>query len=324
MFACCVLPALAFAQSTPFSFTDVPLTSPVHAALEALVANGAITAGGSFRPNDKLTRAEAVKILLSATMKPDELAKITVSSFPDVAPDAWYMRFAEAARMRKMVSASASFNADGVITKAAFIKMLLLANKIDPSAAFSDIHAALSSDVSSGNEWYYAPMRYAVAVSMTAANKDGLLSPSREITRADSALILDRFDGFIAGERTQVLLSQTESEITRVLALLNRKDLQEASSASTRSLLTARGALTLRPNEPLTQGAVKIAKGFQSLVLSYAAGAAGRIDDVIKYAKEAYAAADKAETISPALSGVTRRMRTIAKSLADEARKIKP
>ena len=86
-------------------------------------------------------------------------------------------------------------------------------------------------------------------------------------------------------------------------------------------MLTARGALTSRPNEPIVQGAVKITKGFSSLVQAYKAGRDGKSDDVIKFSKEAYAAADKAEAISPNLAGITRRMRMIAKSMADEARK---
>lgn len=311
-----VLPITGFAAS----FSDVPATDPLTPAVAHLVSIGAVTQGGAFRPNEKLTRAQAVKMLLSTTMKASDLEKITFSSFPDVPSDAWYMRYAEAARMRKIVSASSPFNPEGRVTKAAFIKMLLIAKAIDAATAFSDINNPLSSDAADRNAWYYAPMRYAVASAMTAATKDGLLLPSREITRGDSALIIHRFDQFVSGDRTQVLLIQTESEIARVLQLLGQRKMQDADTAAARAVLTARGALTSRPHEPVVQAALKIAKGFQSLVQAYKAVQSGKSDAVIMYAKEAYAAAEKAEAISPGLAGVSSRMRSIAKRMADEAR----
>lgn len=312
------IPSVAFA-----SFSDIPASSPLLPALTHLVSAGAITDGGSFRPNEKLTRAQAVKMILSATMKSTDLEKITASSFPDVPVDAWYMRYAEAARMRKMVNASTPFNPEGRVTKTAFIKMLLIGKATDASMAFSDLRDPLSSDVADRNEWYFAPMRYAVASAMTAANKDGLLFPSREITRGDAALLFHRFDLFASGERAQALLTQTESEITRILTLLDHLDIRSAEYAGARAVLSARGALTSRPNEPIVQGALKVAKGFQSLVSAYKAGQGGNADAVITYAKEAYAAADKAEGISPDLKGVASRMRSIAKRMAEEARKKK-
>lgn len=313
---------IAFAEAPPSSFTDLPAGSPVAIAANHLLSIGALDADGRFKSNEKVTRAQVVKVLILSTPRSGELEAFNVSSFEDVSQDAWYMRFAEAAKSRKMLSASRVFNPDGPVTKAAFIKMLLLAKNIDSSAAFSDIHAALAEDVLEQSAWHYPFMRYAVGSSMTAANRDGLLAPSREITRGDMALLIYRLDQFIAGNRVQVLLTQTESELSTVLRLLNRQDVRAAEFASARSILTARGAVTSRPNEPLTQGVLRIAKGFQSLVSAFRAGREGNSEDVIRFAKEAYAAADKAETISGNLSSVTARMRTIAKSMADEARRM--
>ncbi|MSR67952.1 hypothetical protein EXS65_03980 [Candidatus Peribacteria bacterium] len=304
------------------SFSDIPKGSSLSAAVEHLVTIGAVSAGGTFRSSEKLTRAQAVKMLIVATVKDAELQKITSSTFTDVSEGAWYMRYAEAAKMRKIVASSAAFNPDGSVSKAAFLKMLLLSKKIDSSLSFSDIRLPLSSDLSNVSEWHYPFFRYALATATTAATQDGLLSPSREITRGDAALLIYRFDEYAVGKRAQALLSQTESEIARVLRLLDDGKIQDAEYASTRALLSARGALTSHPNEAIVQGVLKIAKGFQSLVFSYKAGRDRNAEDVIKYAKEAYAAAEKAEAISRSLEGVARRMQTIAKTMAEEARKV--
>ena len=313
------IPALAFAQTQTFS--DVPSTSPVAAAADYLVSKGVIAPAAQFKPNDKLTRAQAAKILVSTLVSPDQLATLKQSSFSDVPATAWYMPYAEAARQLKIVDSGAMFNPEKSVTKAAFIKMLLSSKKLDYNGAFSDFVAPIATDVTTSSEWFYPVMRYSIAASMTAVGKDGVLSPSREITRGDMALLYYRLDMYMADRRTQALLSQTETDIGNVLQMLDSKNVSQAEYASNRAILSARGALTSRPNEPLVQGAVKVAKGFQLLVLAYKAGVTGDLDAVLKNTKEAYAAADKARLLSPSLSVVTTQMQQIAKSMADEARK---
>ena len=314
-----LLSSSALAQG--LAFTDIPASSPIAPAAEYLLSKGIIVASPQFKPNDKLTRAQAVKILVAPLVKPEELAKLTASAFSDVATTAWYFPYAEAARLMKIVDASPVFNPDKAVTKAGFMKMLLTSKKIDYNGAFSDFTVPLSTDVTSTSDWFYPVMRYGLASSMTAVGKDGLLSASREITRGDMALLYYRLEMYRSDRRTQALLSQTETEIGNVLQMLDTKNIQQAEYASNRSIITARGALTSRPNEPLVQGAVKVAKGFQSLVLAYKAGISGDLDSVLKYTKDAYASADKAKALSPSLSVVATQMQTIAKNMADEARK---
>ena len=303
------------------SYTDVPETSPVFPAVEYLKAKGVLTPAAAFHPSDKLTRAQAAKIIIAPLVRPEELAKVTATTFTDVAPTAWYMPYVEAARQLKIIDSVPTFNPDKPVTKAGFMKMLLTAKKLDYNGAFSDFTAPLATDTANKSDWFYPVMRYGLAASMTAVGQDGNLSPSREITRADMALLYYRLEMYMADRRTQALLSQAETDIGNVLQMLDAKNIQQAEYASNRSILTARGALTSRPNEALVQGAVKVAKGFQFLVLAYKAGVSGDLDGVLKNAKDAYASADKAKSLSPGLSVVTTQMQTIAKNMADEARK---
>ena len=163
-------------------------------------------------------------------------------------------------------------------------------------------------------------MRYALASSIMTVNTSGQLEPARELTRADIAVFLYRFVMYQQSRRTQALLSETENEIVNVLQQLDAKDINQATYASARALVAARGALTSKPDEPLVKGALKTAEGFQLLVQAYAAGTAGKLDDVITLTKKAWTTADEARTFSPSLATLATQMQTIAKNMADNAR----
>lgn len=322
-----VLLPLAFSITTAYAqsptFTDVPETSPVAAAAAYMVSKGYMQAAPQFKPNDKFTRAQAAKVLVSAIIPQEELAKITASSFSDVKPGSWYLSFAEAARILGIVDSAPTFSPDKPVTKIAFMKMLFKAKKIDYTKAFSDIKAPLSVDVANTSDWTYDIMRYALTASMTSITAEGNLSPNRELTRGEMAILYYRLDMYQEGRRTQALLSQTETEISNILQLVGEKQLELAEMAAVRSVLSARGSLAVRPNEPIVKAAVKVAEGFQSLVKGYKAGNTGDFDGAIAAAKNAYTLADKAKTFSPALSTLTEQMQTIAKNMANEARTAK-
>lgn len=313
--------ATAFAQAP--LFTDIPKDSPILQAALYLQEKGIVQAAASFKPNDKLTRAQAAKILVAPLVKAEELQKITSSSFADVPPGQWYTAYAEAARMLGIVDSAAKFNPNAPVTKAAYIKMLLASKKINAASMYSDIALPLSADVSDAKAWFFPMMRFALASTMTAVSADGTLSPNKELTRGEVALLTYRLAMYQDGRRTQAGLSQTETEIGNVLQALDAKDLLQAEYASARSVITVRGALTTRPTEPLVKGAVKIAEGFQSLVRGYKAGVSGDLDLVIKLAKEAYASAEKAKAFAAGLSTIANQMQTIAKDMANQARQTK-
>ncbi len=314
-----LLPTLASAAS----FTDIPGDSPVAAAAAYLQSKGIVQDGPKFNPDGKLTRAQAAKILVAPLLLPDELVKITSSSFADVPPGQWYTSYAEAARKLGLVDSAKNFNPNAPVTKAAFMKMLFKSKKLDYLGAFSDITKPLATDVASTNDWFYPVIRFALASSMTAVNAEGKLLPSSELTRGSMALLYYRLDMYLAGRRTQALLSQAETDIGNVLQMLDQKQLEQAEFASARSVVAARGALMAKPEEPIVKGAMKVSEGFQFLVASYKAGVEGRLDDSINAAKEAYNSAEKAKSFSPSLATVVEQMEKIAKTMADQARALK-
>ncbi len=321
-----LLPATAAAQSA--SFTDVPASHPTFQAVEYLKVKGVLQgyADGTFKPDAKVNRAEALKIIV-APVVPEGGLSATTSVYSDVPAGSWYLPYAEAARQIFGIidgpPKTTTFAPTRNVNKAEFIKMTLLAQRIDPMSALSELRGGLATDVASSSEWFYPYIRFAVASSMTMVDETGALNPGQELTRGQVAIFLYRLDMFLQGRRTQALLSEAETEIVNVLQLFEQRDILNAEYAANRSIVAARGALLSAPDEGVVKGAVKVAEGFQVLVQGYKAGVEGRLDDVISLSGTAWHLATKAQEFSPHLVDIVAQMQAIAKGMADEARALK-
>lgn len=321
------VPVAASAQTAPFK--DVPANHPAAQAIQYLKEKNIISgyADGTFKPDNKVNRAEAVKIIVAPYVAPEVLATATESVYADVPVGAWFLPYVEAGRqMLKIIDgppAKTSFLPTSNVKKAEFVKMLLIANKVDPATTLGEIRGGLATDVTNPDEWFYPHMRFAIASSMTMVADDGALNPGQELTRSQVALLLYRLEMFKQGRRTQALLTEAETEILNVLKLFESKDIANAELAATRSTVAARGALISAPDEAIVKGAVKISEGFQSLVGAYKAGLSGDLDTTITLSGNAWNSAAKAMEFSPGLTQVAQQMQGIAKSLADEARAMK-
>ncbi len=314
-------PALAQQQ---IAFSDLPQDHRAYAAVEALADQGIVSGypDGTFRPEQPVSRAEALKLVIASFVKPEELSQATSSPYADVPTDAWFLPYVETARERGLIDgppAKPQFLGSQTVLKVEFMKMLLLAYSVDPSA-YSEIVLPLASDVTDTSAWYYPYLRYSLSASMTMIGEDGLLHPDRELTRGDTALLLYRFLMYREGRRTQALLSETESEIIVILNMLEANDIVQAEYASARALLAARGAHASKSDEPVTQGALKIAEAFRALVRGYRAGVDERYEDTVELAKSAWGLAGRAAEISPKLSEISTQVQSIASKMAESAR----
>ncbi len=326
VFLSAVLPMAAFAQTTS-SFSDVKTTDPLSSAIEYLKSQGIIQgyADGTFKPNQTVTRAEAVKIIVAPIVTPEVLATYTSSTFNDIPAGTWYLPYTEAA-LKKLGAidgppSKPAFKGANGVTLAEFLKIMEKANGIDPATSYSDITYPIATDVVNASDWYYGPVRYALTASMIIVKEDGTISPAATLTRADVANLIYRYLMYKQGRRTQALLSEAEGEIVNVLQLLDSKEIMQADLASTRALLAARGALASRPDEPIVKGAVKTAEGFRSLVSAFIAGSTGQYQEAVTLAGNAWNLAQKAREFSPSLDSLATQMQAVAKTMADEARK---
>ncbi len=320
-----LLAVAATASAQVLSFSDLPAQHQAYDAVQYLASRGILKGydDGTFRPDNKVTRAEALKMIVTSTGMTQPPADAR-SGFSDIPAGAWYEPFAAyAAGTLGIINApskSPEFRGANNVTKAEFLKMFLLAQKEDPAGSYAEISLPLSTDSQDTAAWYYPFMRFAISSSMIMVQADGTLNPSQELTRAQVALLMNRYFMYKEGRRTQALLSACETDLVNILKMLEEQSLEQAKFASARALVAARGALTATPNAQIVQGAVKTSEAFRSLVRGYDAGSQGNFEEAIRLSKEAWGLADKAREKSSALSDLSAQIQSIASKLADTAR----
>lgn len=309
------------------AFIDVPPEHPAYQAIEYLAARGVISGygNGTFRPNNGVVRAEALKVILEPTVSESELSTYTKSSFSDVSASDWYVRYVQYAYQKKGIIQGpptvATFNGSRPVTKAEFLKMLFLALDVNP-ASYGEIKLPLAFDVQNTNEWFYPYMRYAVSASVTMVSQGGVLLPSKTLTRGEMAQLLYRTMLYRDGKRTQPLLDEVQEEIEIIRYNLEKQDIQRAEFASARALLASRGAHASEPADPLVRAVVKLAEGYRAVVRAYAAGTKQDFDGVIKLCGDAWFLAEEGKKIYPGFAAL-KVLQDDAKELADSARVLK-
>ncbi len=307
------------------AYPDVPSN---HFAYDAItfLSNRKFLLGypdGTFKPDRKVNRAEALKIIASGFIPKTENVQVKSTDFTDVPDNAWYLPSIDWALSKRVIDGpptTKTFHPTRAVTKAEFLKMLFAGNGIDPKA-FGDIKLPLAADVTDTNAWYYPPLRYAVASATTVLPESGLYGPARELSRADVALLLYRFTLYRDSARTQDLLTETRKDVERVITHLAQGKATEAEYASARAILLARGALLTEPDEAVVKVAVKIAEGFRALTRAYRASLNGDREAVLKLAADASTLASQARKISAEAKSLADQLDKYSKSFADQAKR---
>ncbi len=323
----CIFVGCLLAVNTAFAedFSDVPKGHYAYEAIGYLRERKILLgyADGTFRPDQRVNRAEALKIIVSPLVTDEALAKLTSSQYTDVPSGTWFSPYVEWARLQTGIidgpPKSSVFNPTKAVTKAEFLKMLFASRKAD-LRFLGDVTLPLASDVSNSKDWYYQYMRYALGNGVTFPTSDGLLRPNYSITRGDVALLLHRYLLYRAGEQVQPMLSQTKKELEGVLAALEKQKIKEAEYASARAIVLARGARESKPNEPVVKVTVKITEGYRALVRSYQAALNKDLQGVIKHAQDAWYLGEQAKGITPESAELARQLQELAKKFAAQAR----
>lgn len=195
LFCFCLLLSLFVYQPVAWAaFQDVPDDYWSKEAIDFLTAKQIISGYSTetFGPEDKLTRAQTVKIVLGATGKKIEV--VTTSSFPDVAGDNSLLKYIEAARTLAVVGGyeDGTFRPDQAVTRAEFTKILLQAAyktnndlKTAPAeGAFSDVKT---------DDWFFKYVYSAKDLGYIGGYEDGTFRPNQPVTRAEAAKIVHKF-----------------------------------------------------------------------------------------------------------------------------------
>ncbi|MBN1258426.1 septal ring lytic transglycosylase RlpA family protein, partial [Candidatus Peregrinibacteria bacterium] len=155
----------------------------------------------SFHPEQKVNRAEALKIILLGTRIPvPEIKEQEV--FPDVAYDAWYGKYAAKAKRMEVVSGDAStgmFRPGDTVNLAETLKILIKARGENPGTPDGNPYADVPKDA-----WFAPYFAFAAEMSLLDEDENDDVSPALPVTRGMLAeliyRLLTRPEGYQTGQ----------------------------------------------------------------------------------------------------------------------------
>ena len=172
--------------SSSTTFADVSESHWAHSYITELTASGVISKADNYRPSDKVTREEFVKLIIAATggLNSDAQSK----GFNDTDNTAWYYPYITAAHDRGIVSG----NADGSFGIGASITRQDAAAMLYRAIENKNIHDKIVTFTDGGVVSVYAAeaITYLANEGILSGYEDGSFRPFDNLTRAESAKII--------------------------------------------------------------------------------------------------------------------------------------
>ncbi len=311
-------------SGTTLAFSDIQITSPIYMSTTYLSSKNIIGGygDGTYKPDNIINRAEALKLILVAADK--KIEKVATSKFKDVPADAWFAKYVNYAAEKGIVSgdgATGNFVPGRTVNRAEFLKMLTKAFDIDTSKYVLNVK---SNDVPE-DAWFAPYVNFAVKFQVMDRTPEGNALPDKGITRGEAAEMIFRILKKGQGVDPQKLLELTEAHLVKTLEYIEKDNLLAAGFVVTMAEQFA-NVVAEQPavaKNPVVLGAVQTAQALKHLVGAYSAGKNGKADDVILASKSAWKAADEAFKLNPKNEVMTDKIKTLATGLADQARAVK-
>lgn len=176
-------------SSGTLPYADVGSSSWEEPAVASLYARGDFASipnwqGADFLPNEPVTRAEFVALLLNVL----QIHATATSPFSDVSPTSWYAGAVGEAYSLGLVNGTSSttFSPDATLTRAQLAVLLVRAFSL------SDSGARFSYQDVSPSAWYYMPLTLAWQVGLLKGVTATTMLPNGTTTRAQVATVLNR------------------------------------------------------------------------------------------------------------------------------------
>lgn len=174
------------------AFTDVTISNPHYDAILYLKTKGVVSGypDGSFKPDQIVNRAEALKIILIAA-KIDAPETTSNGGLSDVDGNAWYARFIVKAKMLLIAQgyADGKFRPEQTVNLVEALKMALKAKNIDITNIAVDENPFADAFKA---EWYAKFVMYAKIKNIIEANSNNMIFPAQGFTRAKLAEMIYR------------------------------------------------------------------------------------------------------------------------------------
>ncbi len=171
-------------------FPDVNSNHKNYIAIEYLYEKEIIHGhkDGTFKPENLITRAEALKIItLSMNLNTDKDFEV---AFSDVHPDVWYFPFIMSAKEKGIVEGfqDGNFKPNQNVNFAETLKMLLEAADVELK---TNLTTNIFTDVGP-DKWFSPYFLYARNNNLILANLDGSISPEKALNRGEVTEIIYR------------------------------------------------------------------------------------------------------------------------------------
>ncbi len=179
-------------SSSPSTFTDLPTTFWAYGAIEALNAQGLITGypDGTFKPDQVITRAEFVTILVKSLKLP--FVTPATPTFTDVNTSDWFYGAVETAYKNGLASGTGSeFSPNAPISRQEITVMLVQALGKAKDAAAEMNTATSFTDDSSIASWARGFVNIAVQDGLIHGYPGGSFGPTSSATRAEACEMID-------------------------------------------------------------------------------------------------------------------------------------
>lgn len=157
-------------------------------------ATGLIQGGTTeFRPNQNITRAEFVKVLIQAALYNGQNLKQAdlVQNFKDIDSSAWYSFIIDQARSNNFVTgySDGSFHPNAPITRAEAMQMLINSDPAHFIPATMSPDNRPFTDVNT-SDWFFAAVYKVFDMGYVSGKTPNTFSPNANLTRAEAAKIL--------------------------------------------------------------------------------------------------------------------------------------
>lgn len=303
------------------SFSDVSESNPYYKSIEFLKTEGIIGGypDGTFKPEQVVNRAEALKMILNA--KKTAVNEISSTSFKDIATADWFAKYVETAKTLGIVNG----NPDGTfapgrnVNKVEFLKMLLLTYEVK-FVNYQPPEKPLYPDAADSKQWFIPYLDFAKNVNLISPNSAGNIEPSKDLTRGEVAEIIYKLVIIIKGGPVQLLLSRAESAMMQSIYDLQKGDISSATGNIANAKKMADEALQKAPDQSIVKAAAKIIEAFESLIKAFNENSAKQTEAALKSAGLAYNLAEEAKNINPGIENLSTQVKNAAKSLADSIR----
>jgi hypothetical protein len=308
--------AFAVAQGTT-AFTDLPREHVNYVAINYLATEGIVKgyADGTFKPDNNVNRAEALKIILAGNKIEIPLAVETVS-FTDMTVSDWFAPYVETAKLKGIVSGNpdGTFTAGRNVARADYLKMLLSVNGFKTENWTGE---QLFTDVAS-DAWYAPYLNYAGQAGLILPDANNNLFPAKELTRGEVAEIFYLLAVIRNGSDTQFLLNQSEAEMAQVEIFVAANNPVNAKRAAELAVDMTQQAYKNMPDNNIVLGAAKLARAYDYLVNSYINALQKNNQAATDWANQAIAKATEAWEANNDLQALARHVKDRANEILNQ------